>query len=121
LTVRLRVVLLTRLPAVPFTVTVDVFLVALLEALTVIVVVPFALRDVGLNVIVTPDCWPVALKLTAELNPPATVSVTVAVLLAPPCVTVKVVGEMESEKFLTVRVSVVVLVRGPFVPVTVIV
>ena len=57
---------------------------ALLEALTVMVVVPLALSEVGLNVMVTPDCCPVALNVTAELNPPATVSVTVAVLLLPP-------------------------------------
>ncbi|HEX5227453.1 MAG TPA: hypothetical protein VFW44_07065 [Bryobacteraceae bacterium] len=80
----MSVVFCTSEPLVPFTVTVDVFRVALLEALTVIVVVPFALTEVGLKVIVTPDCCPVALNVTAELNPPATVSVTVAVLLAPP-------------------------------------
>jgi hypothetical protein len=95
--------------------------VAPLEALTVIVVVPLELRDVGLNVIVTPDCCPVALKVTVELKPPATVRVTVAVLLELPCVTVKLVGDMESEKLATVKVNVVVLVKEPFVAITVIV
>lgn len=107
------------MPLAPFTATVEVFFVAPLEALTVMVVVPLALSDAGLNVIVTPDCWPVALKVTAELKPPATARVTVAVLLAPPWVTVRLVGETVSEKFLIVKVSVVVRARDPFVPVTV--
>jgi hypothetical protein len=84
LTVNVRGVLCIKEPLVPFTVTVTVLRVALLEALTVMVVVPFALSDFGLNVIVTPDCCPVALKLTEELKPPATVRVTVAGTLAPP-------------------------------------
>lgn len=111
--------LCTKVPLVPFTDTVKVPRVAPLEALTVIVVVPVVVRVVGLKVMVTPDGWPVALKVTVELKPPAIVSVTTSVLLAPPCVTVKLVCASDSEKFLTVRVNVVVLVKAPLVPVTV--
>jgi hypothetical protein len=56
LTVNVSGVLCTKVPLVPFTVTVTVLRVAPPDALTVIVVVPVVVRDVGLNVIVTPDC-----------------------------------------------------------------
>jgi hypothetical protein len=67
--------------------------VALLDALTVAVVVPFVVRDVELNVTVTSEGCPVALKATDELKPPDIVRVAVMVLLEPPWVTVKLVGD----------------------------
>jgi hypothetical protein len=51
-------------------------LVVLLDAEMVSVVVPVLVRVVGLRVAVTPVGFPVTMKDTEELNPPAIVSVT---------------------------------------------
>lgn len=75
----------------------------------VMVEVPFALSDVGVNVA---DAWlgsPVTLKVTEELNPPVIVSVMVSFTKLPR-VEVTLVGDAESEKFWTVSVTVVVCV-----------
>lgn len=90
-----------------------------LPALSVNVVVPLVVRDVGLHVAVTPVGRLEALKVTADANPPAIVRVTVSLTLAPPCVAVIDVGDADSEKFRTVKATVVVRVKLPFVPVIV--
>ena len=58
---------------------------------------PGAAIDVGLKVAVTPVGWPLAVKATAELNPPETVVVIVEEPLLP-WVTETEVGEAESVK-----------------------
>jgi hypothetical protein len=73
--------------------------VAELVALTVNVVVPVVVLDVGLNVAVTPDGRPVAVKATEEPRPPLIVNVTVLVTFDPPWVTVRLDGEAERVKF----------------------
>jgi hypothetical protein len=87
--------------------------------LTVIVVVPVLVLDVGLKVAVTPEGRPVAVKATEEVSPPVIVSVMVLVTFDPPWVTVKFDGEAERVKFCTVKVNVVVRMSDPFVPVIV--
>lgn len=89
------------------------------------VTLPFAagVTDVGEKVAVTPEGMPVALKVTAELNPFVLVMVMVLVPLLPRA-TVKVAGEAPIVKppaggALTVRTTVVVVVRLPEVPVMV--
>ena len=58
---------------------------------------PGAAIDVGLNVAVTPVGWPLAVKATAELNPPETVVEIVEDPLLP-CTTETEVGEAASVK-----------------------
>jgi hypothetical protein len=53
--------------------------------------------DVGLKATVTPVGWPLADKVTAELNPPVVVLVMVEVP-ALPCATETVFGEAERLK-----------------------
>lgn len=76
-TVSETVVVSTVLPEVP--VTVMVYVPVAVEEATVIVrvEVPAPVINVGLKPTVTPDGWPVADKLMAELNPPVTVLVMV--------------------------------------------
>lgn len=70
-------------------------------------VVPVVVLDVGLKVPVTPVGSPVAENVTAEVNPPAIVSVPVSVAVPPPATEIDA-GETEREKFFTVSVTVIV-------------
>ena len=111
-------------PPVPVIVMVWVPVLALLLTVSLRVDVPVPVMDVGLKVEVTPDGRPLAIKVTAELNPPVTVLVIVEVPELP-LDTVIEVGEAVSVKLpltgaVTVRVTVVVCTRLPLVPVTVI-
>ncbi len=75
----------------------------------------------GLKLTVTPEGWPVAVKATAALKPPAMVVLTEEVELLPR-LTVTAVGEAATAKLggtVTVRVIVVVCVIPPPVPVMV--
>jgi hypothetical protein len=91
--------------------------------LSVRVEVPAPVMDVGLKLAVTPDGKPLAVKATAESNPPVTALVIVEVPELP-LTTVTVVGEALRLKLavtpVTVRLTVVVSVVLPLVPVTVI-
>ena len=108
----------------PAPVTVIVYAPVAVFGATVIVMVeapdPGAAMDVGLKLTVTPAGWPVALKATAELNPPET---AVAIVLVPldPRATDAAVGEavMVNAGAITVSETVAVLVTPPPVPVTV--
>ena len=80
-TVRLMVVVCTRLPEVPVTVTVVVPVVAVLLAVNVKVLLLVVLC--GLNVAVTPLGSPEADKLTLPLNPLSGLTVMVLVPLEP--------------------------------------
>lgn len=84
---------------------------------------PGAAMEVGLKLTVTPLGWPLALKATAESNPPDTAVVIVDVPLLP-CNTETDVGEAEIVKLgvavaVTVSETEVVSVVLPEVPVTV--
>jgi len=97
---------------------------ALLLTVSLRVDVPVPVMDVGLKVEVTPDGRPLAVKVTAELNPPVTVLVIVEVPELP-LDTVIEVGEAVRVKLalagaVTVSVTEVVCTRLPLVPVTVI-
>ena len=84
---------------------------------------PGAAMEDGLKVTVTPDGWPLALRLTAELKPPATAVVMVEVPLLP-CTTDTEDGEALMLKLaaaVTVSETVAKAVVLPEVPVTVIV
>jgi len=115
-TVRLMAPLRVRPPPVPLTVTLNVPVVAALEAARVsALVVPVA--EAGLNVAVTPLGNPVALKATAFVNPPMRLMVIVLAPLAPRF-TVRLAGLAESVKSegggaLMVRTNVVERVSPP--------
>lgn len=96
-TVRLTVVVSTRLPLVPVTVTVYVPVAVVEATVKVRVEVPVPVMEVGLKPTVTPVGWPLAVKATAELNPPVTVLVIVVPPLLP-WVTETEVGEAETLK-----------------------
>ena len=114
-------------PEVPVIVTVAVPTVAEDDAVSVSmeVTLPFAGGVTGFaeNAAVTPLGNPLALRVVAELNPPALVMVIVLVPLLP-CVTVTEVGDALTLKLgdvdeFTVSAIVVVAVRLPDVPVMV--
>lgn len=98
-TVRVTVVVSIVLPEVP--VTVMVYVPATVDDATVIVMseVPEPGAAIGLvpKVTVTPVGWPLAVKVTAALNPPVTVLVMVEVP-ALPCATDTEAGEAERLK-----------------------
>ena len=92
-------------------------------ALMVAVEVPVPVMEVGLNVMVTPLPSPLALKVTAESNPPVTVDVMVSV---PEALRSTVRDDFDEVRenppvtaVVTVRLTVVVSVVPPLVPVTV--
>jgi hypothetical protein len=115
-TVRLRVIARVIPPPVPLTVMFTVPVVAALEAARVkLLLVPVA--EAGLKVAVTPLGNPLALRVTALVNPPARLMVIVLAPLAPRF-TVRLDGLAESVKSggggaLTVRLNVVDRVRPP--------
>jgi hypothetical protein len=74
-TVSVTVVLCCKLPLVPVMVSVNVPLG--LPAVTVIVVAPDPVIEVGLKLALAPPGNPVTLKVTAPLNPSSGVTVTV--------------------------------------------
>ena len=81
MTVNATVVVWTRVPDVPVMVTVEEPTVAVLEAVSVSVLVVVALA--GLNEAVTPDGNPLAARLTEPVKPPLGVTVIVLVPFAP--------------------------------------
>lgn len=93
-TVSVTVVVEVMLPEVP--VTVMGYVPVTVDAATVIVMVevPVPVIEPGLKPTVTPVGWPLAVKVTAESNPPVTVLVMVEVPEAP-CATETEVGEAE--------------------------
>ena len=91
-TVRLTVVVFTVLPAVPVTVIEYVPVAVLDETVKVSAEVPFPVIDAGLKPTVTPVGCPEAVSVTAELNPPLTVLVTVVDPVLP-CTTETDAGE----------------------------
>ena len=113
-TVRETMVVSVMVPEVP--VTVMLYVPATVDEATFIVMVevPFPVIEVGLNPMVTPVGWPLALKVTAELKPPDTVLVIVEVP-EPPCATVTEAGEAERVKPGGSTVPVSALIRpAPF-------
>jgi hypothetical protein len=80
----------------------------LLDACTVMMLVPVVVRDAGLKLMVSPvaDGETDELSPTDEANPPAIVMVMVLVPAAPPCVTVRLAGDAKTLKFWTVSVMV---------------
>lgn len=123
-TVRLIVVVLTKLPDVPVTIMLPVPKVALLLAVNVRVLELVA--GFGLKEAVTPVGKPEADRLTLPLKP---FDEVIMILLVPfaPCVIVTLLGEAEREKpgceggadEFTVRPMAAVCVELPAVPVTV--
>ena len=104
-TVRVKVVVWTRPPDVPVTVTVALPPAAADVAVKFSVLVPEPLgTGFVLNVPVTPDGRPLTESVTAELNPPE--GVTVIVLLAVPPAVMVVVEPADTEK-LPATVSVI--------------
>ena len=79
--VRATVVVCVRLPEVPVIVTVAGPTVAVLDAVNVTRLLPIVV--LGLNDAVTPPGSPLAVRATALLNPPMSVTVTVLVPLKP--------------------------------------
>lgn len=75
-----------------FTVMVRVVLVAFLDALTVIVVVPVDVRELGENVTVSPPLIPEAVNVTVPVTVPESVIVVPA---CDPLDTVSELGEAE--------------------------
>jgi hypothetical protein len=72
--------------------------VVVVEATVMVILeVPAPVMDVGLKPTVTPEGWPVAVKVTAESKPSTMVDVMVDVPLLP-CTTETEVGEAEREK-----------------------
>ena len=91
-TVRERFVVCVSVPLVPVTVILAVPVVAVLDAVNLIVLVVAV--EVGLKLAVIPAGRPLKLSATLPLNPP--VGATVIVLLAdPPCATVALVADKE--------------------------
>jgi len=124
LTVRLNEIFRVRPPPVPVMVSATAPSVAVLDAATVISVLPPG-AGFGLKLMVTPAGAVPELKVTLSAKPPVRVIVIVRVPLAPRA-TFRLVGEADSAKsggcgWFTVRLIVVVRVRLPLVPVTVIV
>ena len=96
-TVSATVVVSTMLPAVPVTMMLNVP-VAVDEATVInIVDVPAPVIKVGLNPMLTPAGWPLALKETTESKPPVTLLLMVDVPELP-CTTDTEVGEVEMLK-----------------------
>ena len=96
-TVRLTVVVATRLPEVPVTVIGYVPVAVPEPTVIVMVEVPAPVIEVGLKFTVTLEGWPLADKEMTPSNPPVTVLVMVEVPWLP-CVTVTEEGEAESVK-----------------------
>jgi len=122
--VRETVVVFVLPPPVPVMVMVWVPVLVLEATLSVRVDVPVPVMDAGLKLAVTPVGWPLAVKVTAESNPPETVLVMVEVPELP-LDTESELGEAVRAKLaltgaVTVRVTVVVCTRVPLVPVMVI-
>jgi hypothetical protein len=121
--VRLIVVVCEVVPLLPVMVMVRVPVVARLVAEIFKVEVPEPVMEVGLKARVVPLPAPVAESATAELNPPAPVTVTVT-LPEPLLATESDVGLALTEKVglvpVTVSDTVVVSTVLPEVPVTVI-
>ena len=118
-TVRVMDVVFVKPPDVPVIVTVNPPVCAVIEAVSVSVLLVAVL--LGLKEAVTPLGKPEADKLTLPLNPFCRATVTALVLL-PPWKRLSVVGEADRVKLpaeTTVRLTVVVLVKAPEVPVTV--
>ena len=112
-------VVLVKPPDVPVTVAENVPVVAVLVAVSVMVLE--ALAGLGLNDALTPLGRPEANKATPPVKPFCGVTPIMPVLLAP-CVILRLLGDAESEKFpttVTASVIVVDLVRLPEIPVTV--
>ena len=86
--------MLVMLPDVPFTVMVYVPRATDDATVIVMVEVPAPVIEVGLNVTVTPEGWPVADREIAPLKPPVTVLVMVE-LPALPCFTVTEDGDAD--------------------------
>lgn len=113
------------LPEVPVTVMLYVPVAVVEATVSVMVEVPVPVIEAGLKPTVTPVGWPLALKVTAESNPPVAVLVMVDVPELP-CTTETEVGEAERVKpttgaAVTVSETEVVFVVLPEVPVTVMV
>ena len=123
LTMRLNGIFRVRPPPVPVMVIVTDPSAAVLDAATVISVLPPG-AGFGLKLMVTPAGGALALKVTLSAKPPVRVIVIVLVPLAPRT-TFRLVGEADSAKsggcgWFTVKLIVVDRVRLPLVPVTVI-
>src|SRR5262245_6201327 len=121
LTMRLNGIFRVRPPPVPVMVIVTDPSAAVLDAATVISVLPPG-AGFGLKLMVTPAGGALALKVTLSAKPPVRVIVIVLVPLAPRT-TFRLVGEADSAKsggcgWFTVRLIVVVRGRLPLVPVT---
>src|ERR1700722_9658542 len=102
-------------PPVPVTVTFDVPVAAVLEAVSVSVLLPL-LSVVGLKPAVTPLGNALAVSATLLENPPVGVTVTELVPF-PPCATVRLEGLAESVKVgVLVGVPVPMMMPRPFVP-----
>lgn len=116
-TVRLTDVVWVRLPLVPVTVTLDVPVAAVADAVKVSVLLPVV--DAGLKLAVTPVGKPLAARATLPVNPPKGVTVTVLVPV-PPCVTVALAAAREKSGFcawFTVKWIWIVWLMFPLVPV----
>lgn len=112
LTVRVRVVVATRLPEVPVMVTVLVPVVADALAVSVSALVP--LVGFGLNAAVTPVGSPDAASVTLPVKPFRSFTVIVLLPPAPPSAIVKLLGESERVKLgVAAPVSVLISV-APF-------
>jgi hypothetical protein len=96
LTVRLMVVVFVRLPPIPVIVTVAGPVVAVVDALSVRLLVD-PLVDVGLKLAVTPPGNPLALNATLPVNPPVRVMVMTLLPLAPRLID-RVAGFVDSKK-----------------------
>ena len=102
-------------PPVPVTVTLDVPVAAVLEAVSVSVLLPLA-REVGLKLAVTPLGNGLAVSATLLENPPVGVTVTELVPLAPWAI-VRLAGLAESVKLgELVGVPVPMMMPRPLVP-----
>jgi hypothetical protein len=117
------VVVLTSVPLVPVTVRLNVVFDAPDLAVTLSVVVPDPVTEVGLNVAVKfAPGNPLAVKLVVPTKPPVPVSVIVDVPAAPPLVMFRLVGDAEREKLpgeLITSETGDVRVRLPLTPFTV--
>lgn len=118
-TVRVMAVVFVKPPDVPVIVTVNPPVCAVVEAVSVSVLLVAVLM--GLKEAVTPLGKPEADKLALPVNPFCPASVTVVIPLAP-CAMPNIAGVAAIVKLpaeTTVRLTVVVLVKVPEVPVTV--